>query len=613
MAAPKSAADIAAEMVAAMAVADPELDTSIGSVTRKIFDVVAEQVAPAYAVSFLQEWVYSIETKQGDDLDDYVAQFGLYRIAARRASGLIEFSRTTAAQANIPIPANTFVITGSSPRIAFLTLATAYILKGSKSVVVPIQAVNAGASGNLPVGSLVGLASSVSGIRSEVRQADATSGGVDAESDAALRERFRRTVFRNLAGTEDMFLGIALEDATPDDDTDQQAVHAAIIGPTRRWREQVQIGPDGTAQSTMMGHARYVFPGSSIFGEDIDSGAILTEGIHYTFDLSSPLAPKIVAVGTNLEVGKVYDLDYEYVSIASRNDPQAGVTNRADLWVAGVVPQIASETTYWQPKTFSASSLDQYFAGKFVRLDTSGPITPTVGNRFLQLAWGPIIDFPDSLVIAGVTYLRNVDFWVVHDDSAFGYSPSSMFGLEFNAAKVPATNAQIVLSGGTAYYYNRLPRDVEQRASRWKLVTTDFKAHAAKQMRIVCNFAVMYDIAYERGAVQAAIDSALATWMNGLGFRSVVQVSDILQVVHNVTGVDNVRFLAENEPAIAADINSWGAQVVRQDGTHISHLAYWSGGAGTGRARDWVFLDNQVPVLYDVRYVTKAQNSFGVA
>lgn len=607
---PKSASEIVAEMISAMKISDPEVDTSIGSVVRKIFDVVAEQIAPAYAISFLQNWIYSIDTKEGDELDDYVAQFGIYRIAAKRATGLIEFSRTASAVANVVVPVGTYVVTGTTPRVAFATEATAWIPVGAKEVTVPIRAVLAGATGNLPVGSLTSLASGVGGIRAQVTQSDATSGGVDAESDAALRERFRKTVFRSLAGTEDMFLGIALEDATPDDDSDEQAVHATVIGPTRRWREQVQIAADGSAATSMVAHAQYVVPGSAVFGDDIDNGSILTEDVHYTFDLTDPIAPVIQSLNGNLEIGNVYDLDYEYVSAASRNVLQSNITNRVDLWVSGVVSETATETTYWKPQVFGGLSTDTYFADKFVRLGSDGQSAAVAGNSFLQLAWGPILDFPETLVIGGVTYIKDTDFWVVHDDSAFGYSPGSMFGLEFDSAKLPADNDEIVLADGTAYHYNRLPRDIEERVSRWKLISTDFKAHAAKQRRLVVNLAIMYDPAYERGVVQSDVDNALATWMTGLGFRSVVQVSDILQTAHNVDGVDNVRFLAEGETSVTDDADSWGTQIVDEDGNHISHIAYYPGGAGTGVVQDWTFLDNEVPVLYDVRYVAKAQNTF---
>lgn len=606
----KSSADIVAEMIAGMALADPAMDTSIGSVVRKIFDVVAEQISPAYAEQYLTTYVYSVDTKTGADLDDFCAMFGLYRLAATRATGVITFTTSSPAGANLTVPANTQIATGTSPEIIFATVGPAVLLKDTTEVSVPVQAVAAGQSGNLPSDALTNLKTPLFGLNNTVTQTDATTGGVDAESDDALRDRFKRTVFRSLAGTEDMFLGVAIEDTTPDDATDALAVQANVIGASKHWREQVQVYTSGTdlvAISTIPASSvKHIYVGSSVFGEDIDGGSILTEGIHYTFD-TSVTPPQIKSIGDALGEGTVYDLDFEYVPMASRNEPGQSITNRVDIWVSGVAPQQAVETTYYRPQTFVGDDpTSPLYAPNFVRLSDNGIAPPTAGNTFLQLAWGPIIDFPEALTISGVTYLRDTDYWVVHDDTGYGYAPSSKFGLEWLVTNQPPADAQIVLTDQSAYFYNRLPGDVEARASKWKLVTTDVKAHAAKQIRLVLNFAVMYSPSYDKGVVQAGIDSAIASWMNGLGFRSVVQVSDILAVAHGVAGVDNVRFLNSLEPA-TTDPNDWGIEQVSDDGTFLKHFA---SGSTPGRAIDIVFAENEVPVLFDIRYVTRAQNSW---
>lgn len=605
----KSAADIVAEMIAGMNVADSEIDTSIGSTVRKIFDVVAEQISPAYAETYLISYVYSVETKVGADLDDFCAMFGIYRLAAKRAIGVVTFSRPTPAPSNILVPNNTQIATGSSPQVVFATVAPAVLVKDTTSVSIPVQAVVAGESGNLPSDALTNLITPVPGIKSTTEQSDAMSGGVNAESDEALRERFRKTVFRSMAGTEDMFHAVAVEDSTPDDPTDTLAVQSNVVGASKRWTEQVQVASDGVdlvAVSTIPASSvKHVYVGSSFFGRDLDNGAILVEGVHYDFD-TTVIPPRIVDIGDNLDEGKVYELDFEYVPMASRNEPSDGITNRVDIWVSGVAPEEGTETTYWRPKTFSSTPTDKFYTDKFIRLSEDGLTPPVVGNKFLQLAWGPIIDFPEALTIGGTTYLRDTDYWVVHDDTGYGYSPSSRFGLEWLATNVPALNAQILLSGSQAYFYNRLPADVEERARKWKLVTTDLKAHAAKQVRLVLNLAIMYSPSYERGVVQAELDRTLANWMNGLGFRSVVQVSDILSVAHGVAGVDNVRFLNSLEP-LFDDPDDWGIQQVTADGIHLTHF---SAGVSPSRAKDIVLAESEVPVLYNVRYSTRAQNTW---
>ncbi len=134
------------------------------------------------------------------------------------------------------------------------------------------------------------------------------------------------------------------------------------------------------------------------------------------------------------------------------------------------------ETTYFRTaRAFTATTTAPLYTGKFVRRGTTGT-HPTAGNYFVALAFGPVEAVPDTLVISAVTYIEGTDYWIVHDDTAWGYGPSSLFGLEWISSHAPANNAAIVI----AYTYNALPRDVEARAGQWRLVTTDLRAHAAR-------------------------------------------------------------------------------------------------------------------------------------
>lgn len=593
-------------MINALKLTDPELDTSVGTVVRKILDVVSEQIAPAYAEQYLTSYGFDVDTKTGSDLDDFCSLLGIYRLPGTRATGMITFTRPTASASSVSIPAGTQVSTTTNPAIVFATYAPAVLLPGTTSVDVPIIAINPGSLGNLPAGSLTAILSAVSGISGTVTQDQSTGGGRDPEADDAFRDRFKSTVFRSMAGTEDMFLALALSDPDPGDGADSVATSANVIGSTKWWREQVQIDSSGRATSTIPASSvQQIIGSTAVVGTDIDSGAILTSGIHYTFD-TSVFPPVLHSVGSNLAPGTVLDLTFEYIPSASRNDLSTNILNRVDVWVAGVSPEVGSEVTYWQPQTFSGSGA--YNVANFVRLGTAST-NPTVGNLFLPLAWGPIIAFPESLTIAGTTYTKDVDYFVVHDDTAWGYGPMSLFGLEFNAGKVPPANSQIVLTSDTAYTYNRLPADVLSRIERWKLVSTDVAVHAAKQVNLVFNFAITFVKNYDRATVMAGIDNALSTYLDSLGFRSVVQVSDLIEIAHQVAGVDNIRFLNSHEPA-TADADSWGIQVVDSDGTSIGHYATSTIPA---RAVDVILGENQVASCYNVQFSQRAQNTFGEA
>jgi baseplate J-like protein len=596
-----SAADVAAQMVAALALSEPELDTSIGSPTRKILDAVAEAVAEAYVDQHLVNYVFDIDSKQGADLDDFVLLFGFTRVPAQRASGVVTMARPTAADQDYPIPAGTQVTTTSASPVVFATVAPAILPQGSASVDVPVQAVVGGAGGNLAANTLTRIGTPVAGVAS-VTNASPTSGGANTESDLALINRFKRTVFRSLAGTEDMFLGVALEDTTPDDTADGVAVRAKVVGASSHWREQVQVASGAATSSIPAANASYVYGDNPTLGPDIDAGQILTLGVHYSFN-NTVVPPVVSALTGGLTDGSIYDLDFEYNSTASRNDPVNGITNRIDLWVDGLRLAEATETTYFRTaRAFTATTTAQLYNVKFVRRGTVST-HPTVGNYFVGLAFGPIEDVPNTIVISGTTYVEGTDYWVVHDDTAWGYGPTSLFGLEWISSHAPPNNSAITLT----YDYNALPRDVEARAAQWRLVTTDLRAHAAKRVYLRFSFAIVFSPGFTAATVAASVQSALAVWLASLDFDSPVQVSDVLAQAHAVQGVDNIRFLRSTEPISAT---YYAIERVTSNGTHISYV---TDGGSPARAADLQLGDNEVPLLYEIRYTAKAANTFGGA
>jgi hypothetical protein len=600
-----SAADVAANLKKALSIADPELDSSVGSTIGKVLDVVAEQIAPAYAEADLAAYQFDIDSKAGPDLDDFTAMFGIYRFAAKRATGTVTFVRPKAADQNYAIPQATQVATGSTPQVVFQTTVSAVLLKGSTSVDVPIEAVVAGTTGNLPAGSLTKVIVPVNGVQGRVVQADPSTGGVAAEDDASLKTRFKATVFRSMAGTKDMFLAVALEDATPDDPSDTVATQAVVLGASSRWREQVQIVSGSATSAIPSGDVRYVFENSSIFGPSIDQGQVLTPGVHYTFD-STVNPPQIHSIGTALVDGGLYDLDFEYSPMASRNDPANGITNRVDIWVSGIFAQEAAETVYFHANAFTNTSSDLLYRNNYVRRNTAN-VHPTTGNHLVPLAFGPILTFPSSLTVGATTYTEGTDYWVVHNDTAFGYGPTSLFGLEWRNAVAPVDGTAISLTGTKTYTFNRLPRDVEERARAWGLVGSDVRAHAAKQVLLRLSLAVMYAPYYDQSAVDTALTTTLATYLDTLDLRSSVQVSDLIQVAHTVPGVDNVRFLTSAEPV---NTDQYAIERVASDGTRIQ---YYTVGTTPARAADIYLSANEQPVLYDLNIAPKAANTWGVS
>ena len=103
---------------------DPEISMEVGTPERKIIDVVSQSLTDIQFDKFIQTYQLDIDTKFGQDLDDFVQLFGFARQTAKRASGFVKFSRSTPASTAILVPAGTQVSTTGSvngPQIFFTT------------------------------------------------------------------------------------------------------------------------------------------------------------------------------------------------------------------------------------------------------------------------------------------------------------------------------------------------------------------------------------------------------------------------------------------------------------------------------------------------------------
>lgn len=601
-------ADIASQMRAALAASMPELDTTVGTPAAKILDAVAASISDAYIDNQLLTYTYDIDSKTDADLDAFCQLFGIARFPAKRASGTVVFTRGTEnTDAIVFIPINFQITSSTDTGIIFQTVTGATMDVGVTSVTVPVQAVDAGPAGNIGPNLINNMSSPIQGVGS-VTNVSATSGGMDQETDSALRARWKATVFRNMAGTEDMFLGIALND--PD------CFAANVVTATKLVREQVQVA--SAAATSTVTDAKYVFGTPVSFGTDIDNGVVFVPDHDYVFNATVP--PTItVSSSSVIPDGTIADLEYEYTPVASRSDPANAILNRIDVWCAGARPVAAQQSMVFRnTKTFGTTP---YLTTDYVRPDGTHPAN---ANVFLPLAFGPILTISPTLVVGSTTYglataanpMGTVSggvtyaYQIVHDNTAFGWTSASAFGLEWNAANLPANNSTFTVGSDGAYTYNEVPLSVQREIDSWRLAGTDAQAHQATSVLLRFSLAVMYDRVAYPPQVNQAMDAALSAWLNSLGLNSVVQVSDVLQVLHNVPGVDNVRFLNGSDWAgwTSGTSNSYQVGIQQLSSTGSVLTSYVD---TTGRPHDVFLTDSQVPQFGASLYQQKAANSFG--
>ncbi len=174
-----------------------DLDLSEGSF---LWDAIAPA---AIELALAAVWAQQVlergfaRTTFGSYLDLRAEEHGLTRRAAASATGYVTFSGTPGSQ----VPAGTQVSTAgteSVPAVVFATTEDASIGDGGTATV-PVEAVEAGAEGNVAAGTITFLVEPIPGITSVTNEA-ATSGGLDEESDQSLLARYLQKVRSPSAG-----------------------------------------------------------------------------------------------------------------------------------------------------------------------------------------------------------------------------------------------------------------------------------------------------------------------------------------------------------------------------------------------------------------------------
>jgi uncharacterized phage protein gp47/JayE len=602
-----SQADVSSQMISALRVAAPDLDTSAGSVVRKIVDTFASAVADASIDTHLLTYQYDVYSHTGADLDAFVQLFGMARFPAVQATGTVTFTRqTTTDVISVPVAAQVANADGS---VIAQTLTPAVLNVGIGVVTVPVQATVAGPQGNVAANSLTTLLTPVSEI-STVTNLAALTGGAAQEADSQLQTRWVTTVFKSMSGTEQMFLGIALNNPS---------CHAANVVGSMTWRdEQVQV-VGGVAASTV-NDAQYIYPTGQTVGNDIDGGDVAVPGLQYAWNYSV-IPPQVRVVDqAYFPPGSIVELKFSYLDTWSRNVPSSGILNRVDVWCAGVNPVAAAQTIPWSTSyTFSSNPTAPYYVGNWVRPDSRNP---AAGNIYLPLAFVPIVTMDPIISVGGVNYGLatpdhplgtvaggvNYAYQIVHENDAFGWGPFSGGGLEWAASMAPPQNSAITV--GADYTWNNVPFAIQRDLSNWRLAATDVLAHQALTVLLQISVAIIFDPNVAQATTVAAVQTSLSAWLTGLGFNATVYPSSVIQQIENTPGVTACRFL------VGSDVANWnpatpnsfnvGIQQVSSTGAVINSYV-----DANGNPLDIILGASQIPAFGNLVVVPKAANSFG--
>lgn len=469
--------EITEAIVSQLKLIAPDIGAGLGTPERKIIESVAAQLASQSISLNAVNGALDLESKVGDNLDRFLTMFGYARQTATRATGFVTFKANNPPEQDIVIPANTQLFatltspsnTGGAPQsvVYFLTQFQGIIPAHSSpaEVTVPVIAQVAGSTGNVSANSITSFGGSpVFGVTS-VTNSLPTKGGIDEENDSEFKVRFQNTVFRNLAGTEDQYLGLIA--STP------FTTKATIIGPISRYKEYLQIPPvDDTesyefinasgipsfysGNSTVSGtyttalsvvpNAKYTYTDVPIFVTNGQTGAATVfyrEGIDWVMNtepeeknrgdsyrfwqaqlpgaenplsLESPtiFQPNITFLNVfkgateNVQTAKpeqVILFEHAYTSSASRNSVKNNVTNAVDIYVDGS-NEVVAQTILPSPGTSTSLAFNEetnsYLYKKNFQRYGQPNVYPTKENLFLPLYNEPVTGLPAQIAVTGV-------------------------------------------------------------------------------------------------------------------------------------------------------------------------------------------------------------------
>ena len=591
----RSPEEISARIRATLATSEPGLSCERGTPERKIIDACSEAISEGYVDMYLVGSMLDLDNKVGLELEQFVGVFGFGRLQGRKASGVVRMKTATALSTDqLIVVGSQFYTKGSQTnaggaRLYFASTQAVTLTAGSLTVDVPVQCTEAGTKGNVPSDSITSFGSTIA--TSTVTNLVAFSGGVDVENDAELRQRFKDTLLRNIAGTTDWYRALSLQN--------NKVGRVAVYGPTALYRTQLKVSSNSINLSGVLSQdVKYVWPGmESVF---INLGQSNEKFFNpgATNDYSVSNWPTFERISTGkIALNDIVDLEFQYTTRCSRNEPGSGITNKVDVFVDGVDPFTVTERTAILPaatlQLVSTPTTAWNYKGNFERVPTAAypaPGDPAQGSRFVRLSSVPIVTFPTSITVNGTVYNQGQHYHLIRSTTTLAGSHREITGLEWpsGVSGTITDNTQLTLT----YIYNRVPELLSAVMDTSKQICTDVMVHQAKWNYVIPCLSVEYARTYSPSSVEAAIKDHLTRYFSAMQYGQQVKVTQLLMAVQQIIGVENVTLVTDT----ALGAGNYGIKVAADPvGTYSAKVA------------DFKFADNVLPILQDVKITRKSE------
>jgi len=583
---PSSPPQISAKILAKLAVVAPGLSCEPGTPERGIIDAVAETISEASVNQYLCGAMFDIDSMTGLQLEEFVGIYGFGRLQGKAATGVVRVTLSNVAPQDYQIPLGSQFFTRSGvntnsntgmTQLYFSSTQAEVLPAGSLTIDVPVKCSVVGTVGNVPPDTITYLGSVIGS--GSATNLTALTGGVDVETDAELRQRFRDTLLRNIAGTADWYKSLCLQN--------NSVSRVAVYGITSLYRTQIQA-PTTTLALNLSQDVKYVFPKMTSCYSNIGQEDEVFYSDTYDYNLSSGASPVFTRIDSGqIADGDIVGLEFQYTTECSRNDPTQNppITNKVDVFVDGIDPVSVTEQTVIQAVQLSSSSTSPYYTGNFERIGSDG--TPSANNRFMRLGSVPIVSFPSTIAVGETIYTRGQHYHLLKDITTNGGSSLEVSGIEWTDDG-PSTGQALTLT----YIYNQTPELLAHIMSSSKQVATDVMVHQANFQYVTPCLNVEYETSYSIATVNTAIDSALKVYFSSLGYGAQFKISSLTGAVQQVLGVASVELTTSSDNA-----TNYGVQLRNSSSDPTPH---------DSKTDDFKFLDNTLPVFVKTVIIRKA-------
>jgi uncharacterized phage protein gp47/JayE len=524
----------------------PGLSCALGTPERKIVDAVSTAIAQAYVSQYLVGSLLDIDTKSGLELEQFVGIFGFGRLQGQASSGVVTVSANVASPVDQSFQLGSQFYTspntvGVSTTLYFASTSAVVLSAGDLTCEIPVQCTTVGSNGNVAPDSITFQGGVIN--TATCTNLSPMTGGVDIETDAELRQRFKDTFMRNITGTADFYIAICQQNTS--------VSRAVVFGPVSLYTTQIVV-PSTQLVLAVNQNVKYAWPGmSSCFtGLGQTTETFYSDVNDYTFvGGASPTFSTIATGALDPLIGTVVDLEFQYTTQCSRNSPLTGITDKVDIFVDGIDPFAVQEASVITADTLSAVSTSPFYTGNFQRVGSAG--SPLAGNRFQRLGSTPIVSFPSTLTINSVVYTMGTHYFLLEDTTLNQGTQLETSGIEWGASGA-ATGVQTTYS----YVYNQVPELLNAILASSKQVTTDVLVHQGNFVYIQPCLTVEYQSTYSVSVVNSSIYTQLQSYFSALPFGQHIVLSVLCMVVQQVSGVISCSITTAAQNAV-----NYGVQV----------------------------------------------------